>query len=158
MVFKKGDSINKKHGHFVNYKASKTYTCWSNMKKRCQNPRDPAYKHYGERGIRVCERWQMFENFLLDMGEIPDGLEIDRIDNNGDYEPSNCRLITKLDNLKNRRINKNARLLKHNNMIKDLYAWCDYFNIKRQTGATRWYRWGTLMKDKKFELVGEIND
>jgi hypothetical protein len=62
------------------------------MRKRCENPRNKSYPDYGGRGIKVCERWHTFENFLADMGERPsDQHEIDRIDNDGNYEPGNVR-------------------------------------------------------------------
>ena len=78
---------------------------WSDMKNRCTNPKNRAWKHYGGRGIRVCKRWlNSFENFLSDMGERPDGLTLDRYpDNDGNYEPSNCRWATWKQQRKNRR-------------------------------------------------------
>jgi hypothetical protein len=82
-----------------------TYKAWSAMKERCLNPSHAFYRHYGGRGIAVCDKWLKFENFLEDMGERVDGLTLDRIDNNGDYEPGNVRWATWSDQNCNRRNN-----------------------------------------------------
>lgn len=77
------------------------------MKNRCFNERVKCYKYYGGRGIKVCERWMKFENFYEDMkDEYSDSLTLDRIDSNGDYEPSNCRWATWKEQQNNRRNNR----------------------------------------------------
>ena len=91
------------HGHARLSKGSRTYVSWMMMRQRCQNPNATGYHNYGGRGICVCKRWQAFEAFLADMGERPEGTSLDRIDNNKNYGPSNCRWATKSEQQKNTR-------------------------------------------------------
>jgi hypothetical protein len=80
------------------------------MKERCMNPNNKFYKNYGARGIKVCERWlESFAHFLEDMGERPNGHTIDRINNDGNYEPSNCKWATRKEQNNNRRNTKSVK-------------------------------------------------
>ncbi len=96
---------NKVHGlsRGPDKKKTSEYTSWDSMKARCNNPKHRAYKYYGGRGIVICKRWKDYENFYKDMGSKPTPKhQIDRIDNDGNYDPSNCRWVTRLENMQNR--------------------------------------------------------
>lgn len=97
-------------GSHLRIRPSREYSIWSSMKKRCINPRSNNFKYYGGRGIKVCDVWfTSFAAFLRDMGRAPVGHSIDRIDNDGNYEPGNCRWATS----KTQRLNQRQRQKNH---------------------------------------------
>lgn len=123
-----------KHGHArVGYK-SKTWMIWIGMIDRCTNPKNKQWADYGGRGIVVCERWMMFENFLDDMGECPTGLSIERRNNNGNYEPSNCYWATRAQQARNKR---NNRILTVNGITGCMTDLAIHFGINLRTVKNR---------------------
>ncbi len=88
------------------------YRSWNHMKQRCLNHKNDAYKDYGGRGITVCDRWLDFKNFFADMGDRLECMQLDRTDNNGNYEPGNCRWVTAKVNMNNRRKNPHNKPMK----------------------------------------------
>lgn len=99
------------HGQY----GTPTNRIWNSLRNRCNNPNNKDYSKYGGRGIKVCKRWEKFENFLEDMGEKPANLSIDRIDNDGNYEPGNCRWATASEQMSNQqRHKKSLRITKEN--------------------------------------------
>ena len=124
---------NTKHG----MKKTKEYCAWAEMKQRCYNPKEPKYKHYGERGIKVCERWlNSFENFFADMGKAPVGFSIDRIDVNGDYTPENCRWADNETQQYNRR---DTVKITFNGITENLLYWSKMTGIPAKNLYSRFH-------------------
>jgi hypothetical protein len=95
----------RKHGHTSGGKGTREFNAWRAMLDRCRRPKCKEFKWYGARGISVCEQWKLFPNFLADMGPCPDGMTLDRIDNDWHYLPANCRWISQRENCNNKRNN-----------------------------------------------------
>jgi len=115
-----------KHGHRSQKRFSKTYYIWAAMRQRCSNPRNKSFKNYGARGIRVCPRWDDYAAFLTDMGERPTGYTIERLDNNGDYSPANCKWGTRLEQNRNCRKNLVVTVRGITGVLREL---CAHFGV-----------------------------
>lgn len=114
-----------KHG----YAGTKIYYRWSDMRRRCNNPNHKCYKDYGGRGIKVCEEWNSsFESFLewAQSTGYDESLTLDRIDNNGNYEPDNCRWISMVEQANNRR---SSHYLEYQGKKMTITQWAEYIGI-----------------------------
>lgn len=145
--------------------ATSTYTIWRGIKKRCNLQSHPSYKDYGARGITYCKEWESFENFLKDMGERPDGMQIDRIDNEGNYEPLNCRWVTPTENAKNKRPMKprvyqkpkcscGNKLTNHATQCWDCYAKTRLVEHSKDEKTGRFIKQSKQLKITDFEQAG----
>ncbi len=120
-----------KHGGY----GSLEYTSWRSMIQRCLNPNNDAYDRYGGSGIKICNRWRSFPNFLSDMGQRPSrDYCIERINNSGGYYPSNCRWATMKEQSNNRRTN---RLIEHDGLVLTVAQWGTRLGMQGQTITKR---------------------
>lgn len=115
-----------RHGEAIVGSVTAEYKIWRGMLGRCLNKTNPAWMDYGGRGIGVCDRWRSFENFLADMGRRPDGLSLDRIDNNKGYSPDNCRWATRKEQARNRR---SSAMIEYKGECRALVEWAEITGI-----------------------------
>lgn len=128
----------RKHGHCH----SPEWRSWASIRDRCNNPRTPTYDRYGGRGISICARWNEFINFLSDMGPRPSPVHsVDRIDNNGNYEPGNCRWATEKEQARNRRSNL---LFTVDGETLPLACWVERAGLKYSCVSARLHRGWSL--------------
>lgn len=116
---------------------------WRLMIRRCESPKDKGFKYYGGRGIKVCDRWHDFDNFYTDMGVRPPNMQIDRIDNNGNYEPGNVRWATLPEQTRNRRSNTNLTFAGRTMCLQD---WATQVGIGPPTILRRLQRGWSIEK------------
>lgn len=114
---------------------TRTFRIWQKMRRRCNDPKEQNYSRYGGRGITVCDRWaDSFETFLADMGVCPDGMTLDRVNADGNYEPANCRWATMLTQSRNR---TNNVILEHDGRSMCMSEWAAETGIRI---GTLWWR------------------
>lgn len=127
-----------KHGKCVGGRVTTEYQIWVDMRRRCNDPRRTAYKNYGGRGIRVCRRWDNFENFYKDMGPRPDGRSLDRRDNTKGYNRTNCRWATRSEQRQNRRSLPYKCAIMHEG--RHINEWMIIWGIGYSAAKSRIYR------------------
>lgn len=132
----------------LTFKEAKTYKAWSHMLSRCYDTRARSYTSHGGRGIIVCDRWRYsFGNFIEDMGRSPEKMQLDRIDNDGNYEPSNCRWVTAKENCNNKRTN---RYLTIKGRTQTIQQWSEEYGISAKLVRQRINR---DKRDPKLALI-----
>ena len=124
------------HGMSVGRKQTAFYRVWVGMKSRCKYVKRPSWEYYGARGIKVCKRWEKFENFMADMlPTYKEGLQIDRINNDSDYKPSNCRWVTSKENCRNKTNNVRYK-------GRCVVEWAEYLGVNYENFRQLSYRQG----------------
>lgn len=129
----------KTHGATVGAREGQTnptYKLWVAIKQRCLNPNSQHYHRYGGRGITICKRWESsYANFVADVGEQPEGMTLDRINNNKGYTPSNVRWSTRKEQANNR---STCVVLTHKGLTMNLKQWAEHLGWKYGLIASRW--------------------
>ena len=133
--------MNYRHGQAKKGQNSKEYRTWGDMISRCENPSVERYPRYGGRGIKICERWRRsFADFFADVGAAPSPeLTLDRIDNNGNYEPGNIRWATRAEQTKN---GSRTRWIEFRGERRTICEWADHVGVNRTTLQARLDRCG----------------
>lgn len=127
------------HGQARKGATTRTFRIWKSMLSRCSNPNGPDFHRYGGRGITVCDEWKKFVKFRHDMGDCPPTMEIDRINNDGNYEPGNCRWATRKEQTRNTSFNRHMTL---NGTTKCVSEWSELLGIAQTTlNARLRYGW-----------------
>lgn len=134
------------HGESIDNKTTKEYRAFRHILERCYKATHESYANYGGRGIKVCDRWRnSFENFLTDMGRAPSSKHsIDRKENDGNYEPGNCRWATKKEQQNNTR---SCKMLSYKGKTQTLSNWCSELNLRYSTIRSRIYEYGWTLDE-----------
>lgn len=130
-----------RHGHARKQHTSPEYRVWQSMWSRCTNPNVRGYENYGGRGIRVCRRWERFENFLADMGPKPPSHRLGRLNIDGNYTPSNCRWVTLTASMNNR---TDSTVLAYRGLQLTIADWARRTGLNPKTISSRIRRGWTV--------------
>ena len=135
----------QKHGHAIKGSRAPEYTIWANMIRRCTDPNDSSYRRYGERGINVHPLYLDYRNFIKDIGPRPTPKHsVDRINNDGNYEPGNIRWATRNEQARNR---SDTRFVTFNGETRPAVEWAEVLNINKHTLLVRLYSLGWSVED-----------
>ncbi len=133
------------HGGYLGGKEQPEHYVWRTMHARCGNPKAAAYRYYGAKGVKVCKRWESYENFLADMGRRPSPEHsLERIRTDAGYKPSNCRWATRSEQQKNKTTTK---WYTNGEFTGTLVECADYLGISKALALWRWKQWGTFEKE-----------
>lgn len=138
-------TYNKMKESIITVSGTLTHNSWRSMRQRCNNSNRPEWKHYGGRGIKYCDRWNNYANFLEDMGHRPKDMTLDRIDSNGNYYKDNCRWASNYQQKRNTRKNK---MMEHAGRILAVSEWAELTGI----------RYGTLIEFFKRNSSRTVGD
>lgn len=118
------------------------YRTWVQMRQRCNNPNNPDFNRYGGRGIKICDRWKSFDNFYSDMGKRPEKYTLDRMDNNGDYSPENCRWANRREQSINREctvfVTYNGKTMSLSDWVNELPFKITLKNLYERIVTNKW--------------------
>jgi len=142
-IYERWMATRYKHGGYLGGKETPEHYTWRMMVARCCNPNHKAYPLYGGRGITVCSRWMEYLNFLADMGKRPDGMSLERIDNNKGYFPDNCRWATRSEQQKNK---SSTRYYTDGTFTGTLVECAAYVGKSKELAHYHWKKNGTFQK------------
>lgn len=153
---RESEAVNRSKAKTHGMSKTATYRAWSSMIQRCTNENTHSYKHYGARGVSVCEKWvDSFSSFYADMGECPIGMSLDRIDVNGNYEPGNCRWVDAKTQARNRRNNVKTVFEGKEVVVADL---AEEHGIKLATMRSRVQKGQSPLNESSLKYLPELSN
>jgi hypothetical protein len=142
-IYERWMATRYKHGGYLGGKEIPEHYTWRTMLARCTNPKNKQYPLYGGRGITVCARWLDYANFLADMGSRPEGMSLDRVDNNKGYAPDNCRWATRSQQQRNK---STTRIYTNGEFIGTLVECATYLGMSKELAHYHWKHSKTFEK------------